>query len=379
MTNKKSKPIKKSLVSHFKKHAALEKLVLEEIAELEMLRNLKSDSLRSRKKSEPAFIENIGAVEIFSMLEAETNFNKADEIYGEDRTRYAKGLLTEIAKTGNRKNLAGPPLLEALQDLRRDFPNFSEAIDQIECAVALSHLSEQKWFQMQPILLLGPAGVGKTAFAQRFASLLGVYFRRIDVGTMSTASVLTGLSLGWGSGHLGEMLKTITSSPTANPMIMLDEIDKMSGHYMAPMEPTLLSLLEKESAATFRDEALLLRINCKHILWIATANDLEKLSEPMRSRFNIVNVQSPSKEHFPQVVRSIYRKILQGNPWGHKFESVLDDKVIARLSTYSPRQASNLLLLALGKAAVNGKAAINPNDIPMDDADESKKVRMGFL
>ncbi len=378
MTKNKTKANKQTQVTHFKKHVAIEKLVLEEIAELEMLRSLKSDS-RARKKSEPTFIENIGAVEIFSMVEAETNFNKASEIYGDERTRYAKGLLAEIAKEGNRKNLAGPPGLESLQDLRRDFPNFSEAIDQVECAVALSHLAEQKWFQMQPILLLGPAGVGKTAFAQRFANLLGVYFSRIDVGTMSTASVLTGLSLGWGSGHIGEMLKTITSSPTANPLIMLDEVDKMAGHYMTPMEPVMLSLLEKESAATFRDEALLLHVNCKHILWVATANDISRLSEPMRSRFNIVNVKSPSKEQVPNILQSIYRKILQNNPWGHKFTQSLDDKVIERLSTYSPRQASNLMLLALGKAAVSGNTAINPNDIPKGDAVEPQKVRMGFL
>ena len=95
---------------------------------------------------------------------------------------------------------------------------------------------------------------------------------------------------------------------------MLDEVDKMAGHYMTPLEPTMLSLLEKESSASFRDEAILLKVNCSRILWIATANDLEKMSEPLRSRFNIVNVKAPSKEHLPNVLRSIYRKILKGNP-----------------------------------------------------------------
>ena len=140
----------------------------------------------------------------------------------------------------------------------------------------------------------------------------------------------------------------------------------------------MLSLLEKESSATFRDEALLVRVNCSRILWIATANDLEKMSEPLKSRFNIVDVQAPSKEHLPNVLRSIYRKILQGNPWGHKFANILDDAVIERLSTYSPRQASNALLLALGKAAVNGNKTINPIDIPCCDSEVSK-IRMGFL
>ena len=373
----KIKAIKKTLSTHFGKHVELEKLVREDVAEREILRSLKNES-STRKKNSLSFVENVGAVEIFSMLDAESNFNKADELYGEDRTRYAKGLLTDISKRGNRKNLAGPPPAEALKDLRRDFPNFNEAIDQIEYAAALSQLAGKDWFQMQPLLLLGPAGVGKTAFAQAFANILSVYFRRLDVGTMSTASVLVGLSLGWGSGHIGEVLKTITSSPTANPLIMLDEIDKMAGHYMAPMEPVMLSLLEKESSASFIDEALLLRINCKHILWIGTANDIEKLSEPMRSRFNIVNVQSPSKEHVPNVLRSIYRKILQGNPWGHKFSKDLDVKVIERLSTYSPREASNLMLLALGRAAVGGNTSIDPNNIPMRDTGD-QKMRMGFL
>ena len=373
----KTKTIKKAKKTHFNKHVELEKLVLEEVIEREATRNSRPES-RSRRKTEATFIENTGAVEIFSMLEVEANYNKAEEVYGDDRARYAKGLLTELAKTGNRKNLAGPPPSDALKNLRRDFPNFGEAIDQIEYAAALSHMADKAWFQMQPIMLLGPAGVGKTAFAQAFASILGVYFKRIDVGTMSTASVLVGLSLGWGSGHMGEVFKTITSSQVANPLIMLDEVDKMAGHYMTPLEPTMLSLLEKESSASFRDEALLLRVNCSRILWIATANDLEKMSEPLRSRFNIVNVKAPSKEHLPNVLRSIYRKILKNNPWGHKFSQKLDDEVIERLSTYSPREASNLLLLALGKAAVDGNKAIKPSDIPTSNY-EVAKIRMGFL
>lgn len=356
-----NKSIKKALVTNFNKHVELEKLVLESIQEREILRSSKNES-SSRKKNESSFIENIGAVEIFSMIDAELNFNKADQIYGEDRTRYAKALLTDIANRGNRKNLAGPPLVEALTGLRRDFPNFNEAIDQIEYAAALSQLAGKDWFQMQPLLLLGPAGVGKTAFAQAFANILSVNFKRLDVGTMSTASVIVGLSLGWGSGHVGEVFKTITNSPTANPLIMLDEIDKMSGHYSAPMEPVLLSLLEKETSANFIDEALLLRLNCKHILWIGTANDIERLSEPLKSRFNIVDIQVPTKAHIPNILRSIYRKILNGNPWGHKFEKVLQDQVIERLSNHSPREASNLLLLALGKAAISGNTRIDAND-----------------
>lgn len=98
----------------------------------------------------------------------------------------------------------------------------------------------------------------------------------------------------------------------------------------------------------------------------------------MQSRFNIVNVKAPSREHMPQVMRSIYKKILAANPWGHKFNALLSDQVIQRLLAYSPREANNLMMLALGKAAVSGSAAINPTDIPICDSGETK-IRMGFL
>ena len=373
----KNKSSKKVIIKNFSKHVALEKLVQKEIKEREILRSLKNDST-SRKKNDPVFIENIGDVAIFSMTDIETNIKKADEIYGEDRVRYAKNLLTEIGKRGNRKNLAGPPLPQALKDLRRDFPNFNEAIDRIENAAALSRLSGKDWFQMQPLLLLGPAGVGKTAFAQAFANILNVNFRRLDVGTISTGSMLAGLSLGWGSGHVGEVLKTITNSSIANPLVMLDEIDKIPKNSSMPIEPVLLSLLEKETSASFMDEALLLRLNCQHILWIGTANEIEKLSDPLKSRFIVVHVQAPSKANYPNVLRSIYLKILNANPWGRKFEKVLHEEVIDRLSTYSPREASNMLLLGMGKAAIRGNTTIDANDIPMRD-EEKSKFRMGFL
>lgn len=366
--------------SGFRKHVQLERLVRDEISRLDELRKLESEYPgRSRKKGEmtPRFIENIGAVGIYSMLQAEDLYNKSDEYFSEDRTRYARSLLVEICKDGNRRNLAGPPSDESLMELRRDYPNFIEAIEQIEYASALSRLADGSWFQMRPILLLGKAGLGKTAFAQAFAEAVGVPFRRLDVGTMSTASSIAGLSLSWSTGHAGEMLRLITSAPVANPIVMLDEVDKMHGHDMSPIEPTILAMLEQESARNFRDEGLLLRINLSHVVWLATANDLNAMSEPLRSRFTIVTVHAPSQEQAPAIIRSIYRKVLANNPWGHKFSSDIHDNVIDKLADYSPREISHLLPVACGKAAKRGERQIQPIDIP--GRARNDKVRIGFM
>jgi ATP-dependent Lon protease len=364
----------------FGKHVELERLVRQEIAGLEELRKLEYDiGARSRKKKDdvPRFIENIGAVSIYSIAQAEELYSKAEENYSEDRSRYARSLLNEISKAGNRRNLAGPPSDESIEELHRDFPNFAEAIEHIEHATALSRLSDRPWFQMRPMLLLGPAGVGKTAFAQAFASSVGVKFKRFDVGAMSTASAIAGLSMAWSTGHAGEMLRLITTSETANPICMLDEVDKMSGHEMAPLEPTILALLEQESACSFRDEGLLLRINLGYINWLATANDLDVMSAPLKSRFSIVTVSAPSRDQAPAVIRSIYNKIRNANPWGKKFPHHLDDNVIDRLVGYSPRELNHILMTAFGRAAIRGANQIEPRDVPVRVNQES--VRIGFM
>lgn len=367
-------------VQGFGKHVELERLVRQEAAGLEDLRKHEYElGGKSRKKKDdaPRFIENVGTVSIYSMVQAEELYTKADEHYSEDRSRYARSLLTEISKGGNRRDLAGPPCEQSLAELRRDFPNFSEAIEHIEHATALSRLSDRVWFQMRPMLLLGPAGIGKTAFAQAFARSVGVTFKRFDVGSMSTASAIAGLSMAWSTGHAGEMLRLITTSESANPIVMLDEVDKMSGHHMAPLEPTVLALLEQESAGSFRDEGLLLRINLGHVNWLATANELDAMSEPLKSRFSIVTVSAPSRDQAPAVIHSIYTKIRKANPWGNKFTPSLDGNVIDRLIGYSPRELSHILMTAFGRAAVRGAHQIAPEDVPTRVNQES--VRIGFV
>ena len=230
---------------------------------------------------------------------------------------------------------------------------------------------------MPPLLLLGPAGVGKTAFAQEFAKILGVYFKRIDIGLTTTGSVLSGLSLGWGSGHTGDIFKIIIASEVANPLLMLDEIDKMGHQSAYPIEPTLLALLEKESAEDFKDEAIQLHLNCKHFLWIATANDEHLISEPLKSRFTIVNIRMPTREETKHIVRSIYRKIKANNPWGNAFKNELDDFVTDLLVDLSPREITRTMHAAFGKAAVRGGQEVTSSDFLLPSKVATRQI--GFV
>ena len=353
------------------------------ITELELHKNNlydhESNNSRSKKyeESKVMFFEKPGAVCLYSILQVQDLYSNARRIFGDDRERIAKEILANLATKSNRRNLAGSPSVESIRQLKTDFPNFYEAIEQIEFAAALSNLSNKSWFQMPPLLLLGPAGVGKTAFAQEFANILGIYFKRIDAGMATTGSVLSGLSLGWGSGHTGDIFKSISESEVANPLLMLDEIDKIGRQSSYPIEPTLLALLEKESAGDFKDEAIQLHLNCKHFLWIATANDEHLISEPLKSRFTIVNIRRPNREETKPIVHSIYRKIKANNPWGSAFKNELDNTVADELLDFSPRELTRIMSTAFGKAAVRGGREVKLSDFLLPNKVATRQI--GFV
>lgn len=344
-----------------------------------LINQLNNDNWQSksyREKNYSYFAESNGSVAVFSAAQANNHVEHANLVYGSDRKQYAMQVLKELSITSNRKDLAPPPTLNDTSLLLETFPNFKEVIQQVQQACALSNLSPHPWFQMTPLLLSGPPGVGKTAFAQALANKIGVDFNRIDIGTTSMGNILSGLSFAWGNGHVGEIFKIITQSKYANPIIMLDEIDKMSSSRTHQVEPVLLSLLEPESAKSFRDEAILLDLNCRNIIWLATANELSAISEPLKSRFHIIEISLPTKDENRQIIRHIYQQIKNRNPWGRHFSDALADDAVEKLIHHSPRQISKALSLGFGSAAQKSRREIKPDDILLPE--EIDNLKMGF-
>lgn len=369
------------LKSNFLKYAKIEKEIKQEI-QMENEDEYYSDNFlfnKPKHRKDPIFAESVGAVSLYSQNELCYLYNNVRRIFGDEKERIIKEIIEDLSFKRNRRNLAGAPAECEIEKLRINYPNFSHVIDQISYAASLSKLAKEKWFQMPPLLLLGPPGVGKTSFAQAFAEILGVYFNRIDVGTLTTGSSIAGLSFSWSTGAPGEIFKAINESQTANPLIMLDEIDKFSGSFQYPIEPVLLSLLEKESAKNFKDEAMKLQLNCKYFLWIATANDLSLMSEPLKSRFNIVHVEKPSDTQMEKVVRNIYEKLKLANPWGYHFKNDLKDEVVKKLKEYNPRELNKVIQIGFGKAAARGGNDLIISDIEIKEKESVKINRIGFI
>jgi ATP-dependent Lon protease len=251
-----------------------------------------------------------------------------------------------------------------LDALGEQFPNFSEAINFYRHQFALARLSGSSAFAANPLLIAGPPGVGKTAFCQALARLVATHFSLISLSGMTAGFVLGGMSSGWSDGKPGRVVEALARGHFANPLIVLDEMDKAGGDKRYDALGPLYQLLEKETSAQFVDEALEIPIDCSRIVWVGTANTLNLIAEPILSRFTIVTVERPSSRQMAAVLRSIYRNIRNSQEWGSQFSEELPSAVIRKLtdSGLEPRLLQRELITACGKAVLRKPMGESPCD-----------------
>lgn len=360
-------------IQGFGHHAAVE-LALQDKAGQDNSHQRKYRNERS--SPEIVFAESYGATQLFSIAEAEEIYLCREAKYGRENKDYVESVIRKMLKKGNRRALAKAPSQDAIDRLRREFPNAEHAADQVERAAALSRLTDNGFFQMPPLLMWGDPGVGKTAFMQALARCLGVPSRRFDIGALSMGGQLFGLSLGWSTGRVGDMFNLLIESLYLNPVVLLDEVEKAGGNSNAPVIPGLLALLEKETSGSYRDEAIDLGLNASHVIWCAAGNDSQLMSRALRSRFIETTIERPEGEDAVRVANSIYRSLRAASPWGKLFPAELDRSIALALANYTPRGMSQRLTEAFGEAAVQGRTHLRISDFP---APPKSRRRMGFL
>ncbi|WP_333875758.1 AAA family ATPase [Methylobacter sp.] len=277
---------------------------------------------------------------------------------------------------------------EQLEQLRMSFPNFSDAIDFYRQQFALAQLSDQVIFSANPLLLTGPPGVGKTAFCHELAKLVSTHFELISLSGITAGFVLGGMSSGWSEGKPGRIVEALARGHNANPLIVVDEIDKSGGDQRYDPLGPLYQLLEKETSAAFVDEALEIAADCSHIVWAGTANRAESIPEPILSRFTVIEVKRPTQKEMEKVLRSIYQKIRQNYPWGEQFNEDLSSTVVSKIieCELEPRLVQKELIAACGNAVLrnsagkssgNGRYDMSPEDFnPRDSVKPRGRIVM---
>ena len=199
-----------------------------------------------------------------------------------------------------------PSGLPAMDHLYDELPNFHAVLDDVRRQLALCEDSRDA-LEITPLLLLGPPGVGKTHFARELAQLLGTGMGFVSMSSLTAGWVLSGASSQWKGARPGKVFETLVDGPYANPVMVVDEIDKAGGEHAYDPLGALYSLLEHDTAGHFTDEFAEVPVDASQVIWVATANDGRAIPEPILNRMNVYEVQAPDRDAARNIAARLYR------------------------------------------------------------------------
>ena len=228
-------------------------------------------------------------------------------------------------------------LIKASQILERDHYGLKDAKEKVLDYLAVKKLNPS----MNGVILClaGPPGIGKTSLVKSIAESMGRKFVRVSLGGVRDEAEIRGHRRTYVGSMPGKIMKAMKEAGTNNPVMLLDEIDKMSNDFKGDPASAMLEVLDPEQNKNFEDHYIDMPFDLSKVFFVATANDLRNVSAPLRDRMDILQLSSYTEFEKLHIAQKFLLKQAQRENGLANIDIKIPDRVMFKLIDEYTREA----------------------------------------
>lgn len=262
-------------------------------------------------------------------------------------------------------------MITDLENMVHDFPHFSDIINYLVLSLKVRDLTDGI-VNFKHLLIVGEHGVGKNAFVRRLNEVLGYVGNSINMTSVMAPFELAGMDAGWNSSAPGFFFNSILKNNAANPIVILDDLDKVTiNPNQGNVNTAIIELIEPSNAKKYYERFFQIDINMSYVSVIGLANNVDDIDRGVLDLLKVFKVEKPSVAAISSIVFSIYKELKLDELYGftHLTDNELNEIVIKFIisKTHSPRSMRKVIEESLNNKLIETVHKKEQSNSKIDD------------